>query len=98
MRYLITPSVTPHARPVTWYRRTADTFKENILIEKGVAPEDVAKTISKQAKKVINKGHSAGIWYDERLLAAIEKDNGVLYVRVVPSMRDYVALPWRNYG
>jgi len=98
MRFGSHSSTPMYVNPVAWYRRTADAFTENVRVEPGVTPEDVSRTVAKQAKKVISKGHSAAIWYDGHLLAALEKQNGVLFVRVVPSMRDFLALPWRDYA
>jgi signal transduction histidine kinase len=84
-------------RPQAWYRRTADTFNENVRIEAGVESIEVAKTLNDVVKRVTNT-HSAAVWFDNKLLAVIQYEQGAVFVRIVPSMRDHIALPWRAYG
>jgi hypothetical protein len=84
-------------RPVAWYRRTPDSFNENIRVEADVSPEDVAKTVNDVVKRV-TRTHSAAVWFDNKLLAVVQYEDGNLFVRIVPTMRDYIALPWRAYG
>lgn len=85
-------------RPPAWYRRTADSFTENVRISPDVSPEDVAKALNDLVKRVKRGRYSGAVWFDNSLLAVVQYEQETLFVRIVPTMRDYVALPWRAYG
>lgn len=85
-------------KPAAWYRRTPDSFSENVNLGEEAQPEDVARAVAETAKRVTRSQQSAAVWFDSKLLAVVTYEQGSLFVRIVPTMRDYIALPWRMYG